>query len=141
MKKSIWIITAVLLCFTVVFCVLNSRNRERASFLEKHIDRVFTSNFSNLCTNLNCSADTQEKAARLDEENKKYAHAFYSVLSVSSYAQDEKLCSIARELYLMAENEELYEKLDAELRADLKKLGHLIYDRELINDVYSEMFE
>ena len=98
---AVSLVTVSFICAVLVVVQLRERNKMRDYI--KMADRVFRSEFSLLCNNLNKS-----ESEEVNEENIKHAYVCFSIFNLTSFANEYDLNRTVHRLYELSGEKALY---------------------------------
>lgn len=127
------LVTVSFICVVLVVVQLRERNKMRDYI--KMADRVFRSDFSLLCNNLNKS-----ESEEVNEENIKRAYVCFSIFSLTSFSNEYDLNRIVHRLYELSGEKALYRELDKSTIEKLNRLGHDPHNDALLKEIYDDFF-
>ncbi len=113
------------------------QTKEKSEIKEKlnSADRIFQSNFSLLCNNLN-----EQETAETNEENIKYEYVWFSILKLTSFSESEAMNKVVHSLYDLSEKKELYSEIKETEKKDLNKLCQNLHYGKLLNKIIEEIY-
>ena len=131
MRKILIGILAVIVSICVILIVIQTKeNKETLS----RADRIFQSNFSLLCSNLN-----EQETAETDEENIKFAYVCFSIFKLTSFSENEAMNQVVHRLYDLSEKKALYTEINETVKQDLNKFCQNLQNEKLLNTIIEEI--
>ncbi len=139
MKKINLILTLIIVLSIIFACVYIVKTYCENKFFQETIDKVFMTNLSSLCDNLNIDTSKNDEEMKVIKENIKYSHLCFSIFSLSSYSENTYINETILALYNLSEKEVLHLSLDSETICNLNKWKQDINNEELLEEVYKKL--
>ena len=140
MKKYIsLIIIFVLVVGIVTLSVAYANLNESKEYQQKSIDTFFHGRLSLLHNNLakDCTHEDFNLSYH-NAQNTEYARTAFSLISITSYSDNEYLYKILHNLYNWSVDEVLYERASIEFLSDFGRLLLNLDDEELSKEFYNK---
>lgn len=140
MKKYIsLIIIFVLVIGIIALCVAYANLNESQKYRQQSIDTFFHGRLSLLHNNLakDCTSEDFDLSYH-NAQNTEYARDAFSLISITSYSDNEYLYKILHTLYNWSVDEVLYEHASFEFLSDFGKLLLKLDDEDLSKEFYNK---